>query len=103
MAFLTLAYLLAFCGVSIIMIRNFKRDTKLKLVEKLLAVSVLFLVYEFCGIVWHSVYFIGILGQEPTYQQLLYRCIEIVKYDCFILVAMVIVSVFINSKTVVAH
>ena len=100
MGFLTLAYLSAFCCVSIVMIRNFRRSTKLKLIEKLLAVSALFLTHEIWGVLFHSVYFVGILGQEPTTQELLNKALEIVKFDSHVLVITAIISRFINSKVV---
>ena len=99
MGILTLTYLSAFCWISIAMIRNFRRNTKLKLTEKLIAVTILFLVHEIWGILLHSAYFIGILGQEPNTQELLNNIIGIMTYDLHILLIAGIISVFVSSKT----
>lgn len=99
MGILTLAYLSTFCWISIVMIRNFRRNTKLKLTEKFIAVAILFLVNEIWGILFNSVYFIGILGQEPNSQELLNNIIRIMTYDLHILIITGIISVFVNSMT----
>lgn len=98
MGILTLSYLLTFCLISIAMIRNFRRNIKLKQIEKLTAVTILFLVYEIWGILLYSVYFIGILGQKANTQQLLNKIIEIMIYDSHILLIAGIISVFVSSR-----
>lgn len=99
MGILTLAYLSAFCLISIAMIRNFRRNINLKLIEKLIAVTILFLVHEVWGILLHYAYFIGILGQEPNTQEFLNNMIAIMIYDLHILVIAGVISIFISSKS----
>ncbi|MEM7552055.1 MAG: hypothetical protein AAF363_20395 [Bacteroidota bacterium] len=101
MAIITLAYLIAFCSISMLMIRNVNRSTNLRFSEKAIVIIGLFIIHGIWGILLHTVYFLGILGQQPTTEEFLSRIIEILKFDSHILIITLLVSIFIKSKATV--
>lgn len=98
MAVITLAILLSLCSITFLMIRNFNGFSKLKLIEKLAATLTLFLIHELWGILLHTIYYLGILGQKPTNQEFFQKALEILKYDSFMLILMLIIALAVNSR-----
>jgi hypothetical protein len=100
MGLLTVIYLIGFISISILMIKTYKRSTKLHFIEKLFSVTLLFLSYEIFGNLLHFVYFTLILGQNPSRNEVLNKTLEILLYDSFMLVLTILVVAFINSKVI---
>lgn len=99
-ALLTLAYLFGFSISSILMIKTYRRSTRLNIVEKIFAVVILFIGYEIFANLIHLVYFTLILGQNPSINEVLNKTLEILQYDSYILVLTIVLAVFINSKVI---
>ncbi len=98
MGLITLAYFVGFSTISILMIKSYKRKTKLNFIEKLLAVTILFLIYVIFGNLLNFIYFTLILGQDPSANEVINKTLEIIRYDSYLLFLTMIIVVFVNSK-----